>query len=245
MTASGGGAAERITGAVDRAVAWLARHWLAVFNVVVALFIALPFAAPLLLHVGSTGSCAACAAAGRLISLLYRPLCHQLPERSYYLYGPQATYTVQELEGRGAIAPGLNILQRGLLRFPGSPEVGYKVVLCQRDIAIFGAILLGGLAFGLARSLAQRRGRALPVLPFWAYVLAVIPLIVDGATQLFGLRESTWLLRSITGGLFGLATVWLAYPYIQDAMDGALRAQAARGPAVAQRDSQTGQGGGP
>jgi uncharacterized membrane protein len=44
-------------------------------------------------------------------------------------------------------------------------------------------------------------------------------MAVDGFTQLFGWRESDWLLRTITGCLFGMATVWLAYPYVQEAMD--------------------------
>jgi uncharacterized membrane protein len=33
-----------------------------------------------------------------------------------------------------------------------------------------------------------------------------------------GWRESTWLLRSITGALFGFASVWLLYPRLEQAM---------------------------
>ena len=32
-------------------------------------------------------------------------------------------------------------------------------------------------------------------------------------------HDTTPLLRVITGALFGAATVWLAYPHIQEAMD--------------------------
>jgi uncharacterized membrane protein len=46
---------------------------------------------------------------------------------------------------------------------------------------------------------------------------------VDGLTQLFGWRESNYLLRTATGALFGLASTWLAYPNIQDAMADALQ----------------------
>ena len=41
---------------------------------------------------------------------------------------------------------------------------------------------------------------------------------LDGLTQVIGLRESNWWLRLITGALFGIATVWLAYPIIDDSM---------------------------
>jgi uncharacterized membrane protein len=43
-------------------------------------------------------------------------------------------------------------------------------------------------------------------------------MAIDGITQLFGLRESNWQLRTITGALFGLASVWLAYPYLEEGM---------------------------
>jgi uncharacterized membrane protein len=216
---------ECLAGAIDRLVAWIARHWLAIFSSIIELFVAMPFLAPVLMHLGSTAGCEPCRAVGRLIYIVYSPTCHQLPERSYFLFGPQRTYTVSELEAAGAIPAGLNILQREILRFAGTPELGYKVALCERDLAIFGSLLLGGLAFGLARSRLRRRGREVPPLPVWAYVAALAPMVIDGGTQLFGLRESNWLLRTITGALFGFATVWLAYPYIQSAMADALPAR--------------------
>jgi len=133
--------------------------------------------------------------------------------------------------------------------FNGNAQVGYKVALCERDLAIYGALLLSGLAFSLVRS------RARP-LPFWAYILiGIIPMGLDGGSQfvsylLPGLvpglailpRESTWLLRTITGGLFGWATAWLALPNLQAAfaevaehsrrrleMEGGSRMQGAKG----------------
>jgi uncharacterized membrane protein len=218
------GKIDRIAGEVDRLVAWIARHWLAIFNTIVALFVAVPFLAPVLTHMGSSASCEPCRAAGRLIYFIYSPTCHQLPERSYFLFGPQNTYSVRELEAAGVIPAGLNILQRQLLRAAGAPGIGYKVALCERDLAIFGSLLLGGLIFGAVRGILHRRGRAVPRLPVWAYLFALIPMLLDGGTQLFGLRESNWILRSITGALFGLATVWLAYPYIDSAMTDAMPA---------------------
>ncbi|MEJ5199696.1 MAG: DUF2085 domain-containing protein [Anaerolineae bacterium] len=205
------GRAAQMAAAVDRLVAWLTRHWLALFNTITAVFVGLPFVAPLLMHLGATGP-------ARLIYRLYQFTCHQLPERSFFLFGAQAVYSVEELEAAGALPAGLNVLQRELLRWIGNAELGYKVAICQRDIAIYGSILLGGLLFGLARRFCVTRARRVPRLSVKAYLVVLIPLVLDGSTQLVGLRESTWLLRLITGGLFGLATVWLAYPYVEEAM---------------------------
>ena len=103
----------------------------------------------------------------------------------------------------------------------GDETLGYKVAFCQRDIAIYGAMLLGGLVYAFLR----RRGlRAMPV---WLFILGgVVPMALDGGTQFislmipgFPVRESVWQLRVITGALFGFSIAWLAYPYIQDGMD--------------------------
>ena len=75
-----------------------------------------------------------------------------------------------------------------------------------------GSMIVAGLLFGLFR-------RRVPKLPVKIYLLFLIPIAVDGLTQLFGLRTSSWWLRTLTGALFGMATVWLAYPYVQESMD--------------------------
>ncbi len=217
-----GGHAGRIAAAVDRLVVWLARHWLALFNLIVAVFVGLPFAAPLLMHVGLTGP-------ARLIYLAYRPTCHQLPERSFFLFGTQGAYDVAELEASGALPAGLSLLQRERLRWEGNATLGYKVAICQRDVAIYGSILLGGLSFGLVRGWRRARGRPMCRLPVKLYLLALIPLALDGGTQLVGLRESNWPLRLVTGMLFLRHTVWLAYPYVEDAMGDVQAAQRTTG----------------
>ena len=204
-------AGKRMTALIDRFVRWLARHWLAIFNTIVAIFVALPFLAPVLMHVGATG-------AGKLIYFVYMPTCHQLPERSYFLFGPKAVYSETELEAMGAMPAGINLLQEEALRYPGNSQIGYKVAFCERDVAIYGSILVGGLVFGVLR----KRGKVRK-LPLWGYALFALPMAIDGFTQLFGLRESDWVLRTITGVLFGGASVWLAYPFVQEAMDDILR----------------------
>ncbi|MHB1415996.1 MAG: DUF2085 domain-containing protein, partial [Chloroflexota bacterium] len=84
---------------------------------------------------------------------------------------------------------------------------GHQVAFCERDTAIYVTFLLAGLAY------AGRRGRVRP-LRWWAYALLIAPMAVDGTGQLFGLWESNWELRTVTGALFAGATVWFLYPYI-------------------------------
>jgi len=222
----------RVAGAINRLVASLARHWLALFNIAVAVFIGLPFLAPVLMEAGLTGP-------ARVIYAVYAPTCHQLPERSFFLFGPSVTPNVASLEDSHAIPAGLSLLQRLALRFDGTPQTGYKVAVCERDVAIYGAVLLNGLLFGALRSRLKRRGK-MPKMPLWLFALLLLPAAVDGFTQLFGLRESTWYLRLITGYLFGAGVVWLAYPYVEDSMEDVARGSS-QGAAAANIGPQTGQ----
>jgi uncharacterized membrane protein len=45
-------------------------------------------------------------------------------------------------------------------------------------------------------------------------VLAIIPIALDGGTQLIGLRESTNLLRAITGSIAGFAFSFYFIPML-------------------------------
>jgi uncharacterized membrane protein len=228
----GVGAEAKISAAVNRLAVWVARHWLALFNCAVAIFISLPFLAPVLMEAGLTGP-------ARAIYLVYAPTCHQLPERSFFLFGPRITPSVADLEASQAIPAGQSIIQHMALRFPGTPATGYKVAICERDTAIYGAILLNGLLFAALRPRFRRRGK-MPKMPLWLFALFVLPAAVDGFTQLFGLRESTWYLRLITGAIFGTGLVWLAYPFVEEAMNDVVRTSTPQRE-VANTGLQTGQ----
>jgi uncharacterized membrane protein len=79
---------------------------------------------------------------------------------------------------------------------------GYQVAYCQRDTAIYTTLFLAGLLFGLVR----RRARPWP---WWALVLCILPIGVDGLTQVPRAILPDWTLRTdnawavaLTGGIF-------------------------------------------
>ena len=166
-----GPARRAVDAVVVRFVDWAAdafvRHWLLLANGVIGVFAFLPFLAPYLVSIGQTSL-------AQSIYVAYSYTCHQMPSRSWFLFGQQMAW-------------------------------------CERDTAIWVAMLLAGLTFGWRRG-RQRR------LSFRLYLLLIAPMAIDGFTQAFGWRESTWLLRTLTGTLFGAASVYLTYPYLQRAV---------------------------
>lgn len=85
---------------------------------------------------------------------------------------------------------------------------GEKMACCERCAAIYAGMALFGLLFLIARGRIARLG--------WrGFALAALPMAIDGLTQLIGLRESSTLLRVLTGALFGIGLVWLLLPYLE------------------------------
>jgi uncharacterized membrane protein len=181
----------------DKAIFKLAKHWLALANLLWGLYVGLPLLAPVMMNAGWT-------IPAKAIYTIYRPACHQRPERSYFYGGPSAVYTVEELDAAGVDTDPF-------VRAIGNEQVGWKVAFCERDVAIYGSIFLMGLAYGLFRKqLSAKRMR----LRYFA--LFLVPMAIDGILQLFGFYESTWLMRSITGVVFGIGAVLFAYPYVDE-----------------------------
>jgi uncharacterized membrane protein len=85
---------------------------------------------------------------------------------------------------------------------------GHQLGLCARNLSIYASMFVGSLIFALSK-------KRIPGIPWWLWVLMILPMAWDGTTQMFGLRESDWILRTITGTLFGLGNVWFALPLMQ------------------------------
>jgi uncharacterized membrane protein len=189
----------------DKAIFQLAKHWLALANTFWGLYVILPVLAPLLMAAGLV-------LPAKVIYTLYRPACHQRPERSYFLGGPAMVYSPEELTAAGVdLSP--------FVRDIGNETIGWKMAFCERDVAIYGTIFVAGLAYGLLKKIRKQRGAGTWRMPLRYFVLFLVPMGVDGVLQLFGFYESNWLLRTITGVSFGLGAVLFAYPYAQEGFD--------------------------
>jgi uncharacterized membrane protein len=206
----------------DRFSYWFSKHYLAVFNLVTLFYLSLPFLAPILQRAGVEQPTA-------LIYRGYSLMCHQLAFRSVFIFGEQRTYPLESAgipdqityEAATGNAPDDLLAAR---EFVGNEQMGYKIALCQRDIAIYGGILAFGLIFTLT-------GRKIPPLPWYLWiVIGMFPMALDGGTQLISqlgiplineiipYRESIPLLRYITGFLFGVSTAWFGYPLVESSM---------------------------
>ncbi len=113
-------------------------------------------------------------------------------------------------------------LQIASAGFVGNETMGYKMALCERDIAIYAALL--GVALIYRVPVVRRKLRPAPL---WLWLLlGVVPIGLDGVSQLLGYppfnlwppRETLPVFRVVTGALFGGMIGWLAYPHINVSM---------------------------
>lgn len=208
----------RISG-MDRFVLWLSKHYMLLFNLVLFFYVGLAFLAPVLEKNGYNSPAQA-------IYKTYSFLCHQLAFRSYFLFGEQAVYPLERAGVAGVLPYEAEIGHVDIMSarlFTGNDQVGYKVALCERDIAIY----TGFLVFGIVFSLFKNKGKPLNWL-VWI-IIGILPIAFDGFSQLPGLaeqapawlpiRESTPLLRTLTGLLFGVSTAWFLFPYVAESMN--------------------------
>jgi uncharacterized membrane protein len=213
----------------DRFSFWISKRYLLAINLFMLFYVGLPFLAPVLMKFGAE-------IPARAIYRIYSPLCHQFGFRSFFLFGEQAYYpleaahvdgaeTFEEATGILNLDDPLSLTRFQARKFTGDETLGYKVALCERDVAIYLAMLLFGIVFALT-------GRRIKSLHWILWVLiGVAPIGLDGFSQLMSqfkwewivsaipYRESVPFLRVLTGGLFGFCTAWFAYPNIEESMN--------------------------
>jgi uncharacterized membrane protein len=199
---------------------WLSNNYVWFFTGFLILFLGIPFLAPVLMEEDHPRP-------AHVIYSVYSIFCHQLAYRSYFLYGEQPYYP-RELAGVSNIftyeqVTGDTALDiRFARQFIGNDLLGYKVAMCERDVAIYASLILAGLIFQLS-------GKKIKQIPWYFWViLGVLPIALDGGSQLFSLggnwpvwlpiRESTPFLRALTGALFGIFTGWYIYPIMEESM---------------------------
>ncbi len=214
---------------MSRAINTFARHWLWGLLLIYGIFVWLPFLAPVLMETGHTQG-------GHLIYTLYQFFCHQLPQRSYFLFGDQLMYDLPTIQAAFEQTDNPLLLRR----FVGSAEMGWKIAWSDRMISFYGGIWLWLLVW----LLLPRR----PRISFKTFLLLGAPMMIDGFTHMAsdmlysldsGFRyNNAWLatltnhafsasfyigdgvgsfnfwLRILTGYLFSLGLVWWAAPLI-------------------------------
>ena len=206
-------------------------RWLAVFFLVYGLWVLLPFLAPVFMHFSWSS-------AGKAIYFLYSFFCHQLPERSFFLFGEKSMYSLCEIQA--ACQDTINPLI--LRKFIGNEAMGWKVAWSDRMISFYTSIWL----FANPWTRFRRINRPLA---WWKFVLLLLPLIIDGISHAIsdlsgigqGFRDTNqWLAvltsnfffaslyigdafssfnsiaRFITGSIAGFGLVWFAFPYLED-----------------------------
>ncbi len=218
---------DRLTKFFYTLAGFLERHWLLAFNTFWGGFVILPWLAPVFMNLGWI-------LPGRIIYLIYMFFCHQLPERSWFLYGPEFSYTQERISQYWDISHEL--IRR---QFNGNEFLGWKVAWSDRMVAMYTTIFI----FGLVYAWLRQRGLQFKPLPWWGFCLCLVPLGVDGTTHLindalrldfratnewavaltqgilppelylddlFGSLNS--VLRLITGFIFGLGVVGFLWP---------------------------------
>jgi uncharacterized membrane protein len=215
---------------------WFEKHWLITFNSAWGIFVTLPWLAPIFMALGLTWP-------GKVVYFIYNFFCHQLPERSWFLFGTSSSYTQAQIAA--AWGQPLSKLSNELLRrqFIGTPELGWKVAWSDRMVAMYGSIFL----FGLLYALLRERGIRVKSMPWWLFGLFIFPMGIDGATHLINdalrldfRQTNQWaviltknafpadfyidnlfgslnsVLRIITGLLFGFGVVGFLWPLMDN-----------------------------
>lgn len=200
-------------------------HWLAIFNTGWGIFVTLPFVAPLLMAIGWSSP-------AKGLYFIYNFFCHQLPERSWFLFGPQYSYPKEDIAVAYCTAPttstswfpfGMQFsytaeqlaevcqtpmyaISSEIIRrqFIGIPEMGWKVAWSDRMITMYTSIFILGLIYAWLR----QRNIRLSGLPWWLFLLFVAPLGLDGTTHLINdvlrlsFRDTNEWAAMLTGHIF-------------------------------------------
>ena len=158
----------------DRIVCWFLRWALGIVLFVLLIWGVLPFLAPVAYDRGYP-------LVGRAIHLLYTPFCHQLPQRSWFLFGPQLTYTLAEI----ADVAGTNDAAQ-LRFFYGSPDLGWKMAWSDRMVSFY----FMAPVFGLVYAGLRRFGVSIRPLSTKMLLLLLLPMFIDGLTHM--MNDTIW-----------------------------------------------------
>lgn len=149
---------------------WGFEHWLEILTILVGVFVGLPLLSPILIALGFPG-------AGHTLFALYTPLCHQLPERSFFVFNSQMALCHREVAMYGSLFIGALIYS----------EVREK--LRPISMRLTGLLLLPLVLDGTTHMLDD-------ILPW---------IVLRGGGDSIG--TFNWWMRMLTGVLFAVAVI--------------------------------------
>src|SRR5512143_1214163 len=114
--------------------AWLSQHWFETFLIVYGTWVLLPFFGPVFMKLGWVGP-------GRAIYFVYSFFCHQLPERSFFLFGQKTMYSLGEIQAAWKDTTNPLVLRA----FMGNETMGWKVAWSDRMVSFYMGIWLFAL----------------------------------------------------------------------------------------------------
>ena len=215
---------------------WLGRNWIRLFLSLYGIWVILPFFAPVFMQAGWTGP-------AKTLYAIYSFLCHQLPQRSIFLFGEKTMYSLAEIQFAWQNTADPLILRK----FIGDPAMGWKIAWSDRMISFYGGVWLFGLLWLPLRNRIRQ-------VPWWGFLLLLFPLMLDGTSHFVsdlagvgqGFRDTNlWLanltnhafpawfyagdalgsfnswMRWISGLLAGMGLVWFAFPALDTAFQAA------------------------
>jgi uncharacterized membrane protein len=144
---------------------WIGDHWFETFLIVYGVWVFAPFLSPVFMHIGWTG-------AGKAIYFIYSFFCHQLPERSFFFFGEKSMYSLSEIQSAWQNTVNPMILRQ----FTGNQIMGWKVAWSDRMISFYTSVWLFAVIWYPFR-------RKIKLLPWWGFILLLLPIILDGGTH--------------------------------------------------------------
>ncbi len=205
------------------------KRWFVIFSIFYASFVGLPFLAPILMKIGVTQP-------AEIIYSVYQFLCHQLPQRSFFLNGEKTMYSLAEIQSAWQVTVNPFVLRE----FIGTAHMGWKVAWSDRMVSMYTSVLFVSWIWYPLRSKMKK-------FPIWVFLLFLLPMAVDGTTHMIsdfsgigqGFRDDNlWLaqltnmqfpesfyvgdslgsinswIRLLSGLFFGIGVVLFGFPYI-------------------------------
>lgn len=209
----------------------ICQQWMFWFSLSFGLYVGLPFLAPFLMAAGLPSL-------GKVIYLIYSFFCHQLPERSFFLFGPKIMIPLADIYANWQVTNNPFILRQ----FIGNSTVGWKVAWSDRMVYMFTSTLVFAWIWWPLRKKFNR-------ISWKTLALFLFPMALDGGThflsELAGLHQgfrdtNAWLagltshafstsfysgdawgsfnsiMRMVSGILFGVGIVWFGFPFLAE-----------------------------